>query len=183
MARRYTYNGPHPIQVDAVVGGPSQVTYCYLTGPHFHNFAPPDGPEFKHEGDAYFYVAEPPRAFIDARPAYIGINDYYRPLVYDRPRVEVEAPVGWVGARVEFGGPGVVVGGPGVVVGAPGVVVGGPGVHVERPGVGVEVGVHVPMPSVHVGVDIGGPGVVVHDRPVIIEKKHDNGRHEGWHHR
>ena len=170
---RYAYNGPHPIHVDDVVGGGPDVQYCYLTGPHFHNFAPPEGPDFKMEGNAYFYVAEPPRAFIDARPAYIGINDYYRPFVYDRPRIEVDAPVGWIGARAEFVGPGVFV-------------EGRHGRAVLEPGIGVDV--HVPMPSIHVGVgvgvDVGGPVMVHdHDHRVIVEEryKHDNGRHEGWH--
>jgi hypothetical protein len=166
---RYAYKGPHPIHVDAVVGGEPDVEYCYLTGPHFHNFAPPDGPEFKMEGNAYFYVAEPPRAFIDARPAYIGINEYYRPFTYERPRVEVDAPVGWIGARAELVGPEVYV-------------EGRHGRAFVEPGVGVDV--HVPMPSIQVGigVDVGGP-VSVHDRPVIIEERHhhDNGRHDGWH--
>jgi hypothetical protein len=156
---RYAYNGPHPIHVDAVVGGDPDVEYCYLTGPHFHNFAPPYDPDFKFQGDAYFYVGEPPRAFIEARPMYIGINEYYRPLEYQRPHIEVDAPVGWIGARAEFIGPEVYVEG--------------------RPGIGVDV--HVPMPSVQVGigVDIGGPVIVrEHDRG---HWHHDNGRHNGWH--
>ena len=175
---RFAYKGPHPVYVDALVGGDPDVEYCYLTGPHFHYFAPPDGPEFKQQGDAYFYVADPPQAFIDARPAYIGINETYRPLVYDRPHVEVEAPIGWVGARAEFAVPGVVVGVPGVVVGAPGVVVDHRG-RVVEPGISAGIGVHV---GVGVGIGVGVLGVVVHDRPVIIDEhgKHDNGRHEGW---
>ncbi len=173
---RFAYNGPHPIHVDDVVGGPPDVEYCYLRGPHFHNFAPPDGPDFEKHGDAYFYVAEPPRAFIDARPQFIGINDRYRPLVYDRPRIEVEPPRGWIGVRPEFVGPGVVVEGPHA------------GVVVDGPHAGIGVDVHIPVPSVHIGVDVPGvevrgPGVIVRDRPVIIEERghHDNGRHEGWH--
>src|ERR1700733_15227308 len=192
---KFTYNGPHPIHVEPVVGGPPAVEYCYITGPHFHNFAPPEGPDFKLQGNAYFYVAEPPRAFIDARPMYIGINDYYRPLVYDRPRIEVEAPTGWIGARAEFAGPGVVIEGrgPGVVVEGPrgrvegvvegprgrvegvvegprghveGVVVAGPHGRVVEPGIRADV--HAPPPpNVHVGVGVNvrGPGVVVHEQP------------------
>src|SRR6185295_7731457 len=130
----------------------------------------------KIAGDAYFYVGEPPRAYVDARPAMMKINAVYQPLVYERPVVEVEAPVGWIGARAEFVAPAVVVA-PAAVVVAP------------RAGVSVEA--HIPAPSLHVDVGIGLPGVVVRERPavivrerpVIIEErvkiKHDNGRHRG----
>ena len=170
---KYAYKGPHPIHVEAVVGGDPDVEYCYIEGPHYHYFEPPDGDDFKLAGNAYFYVGTPPPVMIQARPQYIGINAYYRPFVYTRPVVEVAAPDGWIGARAEFAGPGVVVETPGaVVVDHGGAIVG--------PGVGVEAGVHVaiPVPTISVGVgmgvDVGGPAVIVHDH-------HDNGRHEGWH--
>jgi hypothetical protein len=172
---KYAYKGPHPIHVEAVVGGDPAVEYCYINGPHYHDFAPPEGSDFKMVGDAYFYVGTPPQVFVDARPTYVGINDVYRPIVYTRPVVEVAPPEGWIGVRAEFvGPPAVVVHERGAVV-APGVVVeGGVGVVVPQP------------PSVHVGVgigvNIGGPAVIVHDRPsTVIIEKHDNGRHEGWH--
>jgi hypothetical protein len=177
---KYTYKGPHPIRVE---GDPNE-EYCYIEGPHYHAWAPPDGPDFQVVGGAYFYVGTPPQPMIEARPAYIGINAYYQPFVYTRPVVEVAAPTGWIGARAEVWGPGVVVETPGVVVGAPGaVVVGKHGRAVVGGGAVVEggIGIAVPAPSVHVGVGIGiGGGAVVAPAPVIIEK-HDNGRHEGWH--
>jgi hypothetical protein len=178
---KYSYKGPHPIHVDAVVGGQPDTVYCYIEGPHFHYFQPPEGPEFKVAGDAYFYVGDPPQVMVDARPQYVGINAVYTPLVYTRPVVEVDAPVGWIGARAEFVTPGV-----GVVVGVPGAVVVGPRGRAEvvAPGVAIGVGatVAVPMPSVHVGVGVGIGGPVVHEREtVIIRDHHDNGRHEGWH--
>jgi len=122
-------------------------------------------------GDTYFYVAAPPRAYVEARPAMMKIDAVYQPLTYERPVVEVAAPVGWIGARVDLGGPAV-----GVGVVAPGV-----GVGVVAPGVAVGAEVHVPVPSVHVGVSL--PGVVVSTPGVIVEErvkiKHDNGRHRG----
>jgi hypothetical protein len=159
-----SYKGHHPIHVHAVVGTPEpNVHFCYLDGAHFHSFAPPEGPEFTVAGDAYFYVAEPPPVYLEARPAFIGINAIYTPIVYTRPRVIVEPPVGWIGIRAGFG-VGAVVGGPGVVVGGP--VVRGRGPKV-RGGVGVSVGVgvYVPPPpriNVNIGVGIGiGGGVKV----------------------
>ena len=147
--KRYAYRGHHPIHVDVVVGdGEPDEEYCYLSGPHYHYFAPPEGPEFKVAGGAYFYVGDPPRAYVEARPAMIEINTMYRPLVYTRPVVTVDAPVGWIGARAEFVGPAVVAP---VGVGVVG-------------GVGVGVGVVVPAPSVRVDIGVGVPGVIIHDR-------------------
>jgi hypothetical protein len=178
---KYAYKGPHPIHVEAVVGGDPDVEYCYIQGPHFHSFEPPDGPDFQMTGNAYFYVGTPPPAMIEARPQYVGINAYYQPMVYTRPVVEVDAPVGWIGARAEFGAPGVVVETPGVVVGAPGVVVEHHAA-VVAPGIAVGAEVAIPMPTVQVGIGVNvGGGMVVHDRPVMVKEHHDNGRHEGWH--
>src|SRR5215510_8971230 len=65
--QRYAYKGHHPIHVNVVVGDDyPDDEYCYISGPHYHYFAPPDGPEFKIVGGAYFYVAEPPRAYVAA---------------------------------------------------------------------------------------------------------------------
>jgi hypothetical protein len=162
---KHAYKGHHPIHVHAVVGTPApDVEYCYLDGPHYHYFQPPPGPEFKVAGGAYFYVGEPPRAYVEARPMYVGINAVYTPFVYARPTIAVVAPVGWIGARAEFVGPGVAVVAPRAVVTAP-------GVHVHA-GVGVSVGV-----GVGVGIGIGGPAVVVPGGRVRV--KHDNGRHRG----
>jgi hypothetical protein len=188
--KRYAYKGHHPIHVNAVVGDDDEDNeYCYLNGPHYHYFAPPEGPEFKVVGDAYFYVGEPPRVYVDARPAMMKINAVYQPITYERPVVTVDAPVGWIGARAELVGPGaeVVVDGP-----RGGVVVAPRGGVVVAPRAGVSVDAYIPTPSLHVDVGIGLPGVVVHERPstvivrerpVIIQErvkiKHDNGRHRG----
>lgn len=147
------YKGHHPIHVDVVV-------WCYLDGAHFHTFAPPDGPEFTLAGDAYFYVAEPPPVYLEARASFVGINAIYTPLVYTRPSIVIDAPVGWIGVRPGFG---VVVGGPAVNVVRPGVVVrGNAGLKVRA---GIDVRVVVPPPPsvrVNVGVGIGiGGGVKV----------------------
>jgi len=182
---KYAYKGPHPIHVEAVVGGDPDVEYCYIEGPHFHYFQPPEGPDWKLSGDAYFYVGEPPQAFIEARPTFIGINAVYRPLVYTRPVVEVEPPEGWVGARVEFAPPVIVAP---VVIDHRGrghaEVVGGAAV-----GIGVGVDVHVvvpPPPSVHIGIGVSG-GFGVGGGGSIGGGggggggggHHDNGKHRG----
>src|SRR5262249_52376306 len=153
--QRYAYKGNHPIHVAAVIGDddPADV-YCYINGPHYHYFAPPEGPEFKLVGGAYFYVADPPRAYVEARPAMMRINPVYQPLVYEAPVVPVWARLGGSGARAECAAPAAGVAAPGAVVAAP--------------AAGISVEAHVPMPSLHVDVGIGAPAVIVHDRPAVI---------------
>ncbi len=161
------YKGHHPIHVEAVVGEPEpDVVYCYINGPHYHYFAPPAGPDFQVAGDAYFYVGTPPPVYVQARPAMMEINAIYTPIVYARPVVEIDAPVGWIGARAEF------------AVVAPAVVVEPPHAHVVTPGVDVHVGVGVvvpPPPRIEVGIGVGvgvGGGV-------IVGGHRDNGLHRG----
>lgn len=155
---KHVYKGHHPIQVDVVVGSPEpDVEYCYLDGPHYHAFAPPEGPEFKVVGGAYFYVADPPKVYVDARPAMIEINAIYRPLVYARPVVVVDAPVGWIGARAELIGPPVVA-----------------------PGVKVDARVVVPVPSVRVEIGVGVPGVIIHDHRHRGRGHGKHKKHKKW---
>ncbi|HEY1816639.1 MAG TPA: hypothetical protein VGG74_30035 [Kofleriaceae bacterium] len=173
---KYAYNGPHPMVVEDEDGEP-HTEYCFIDGPHYHPFAPPDGPDFKLVGNAYFFIGNPPQAFIEARPKFVGINAVYQPIHYARPVVAVEAPAGWVGARAEFEAPGVAVAAPGVVVAAPGAVV-------VPPRVGIGIDVHVPPPptiSVGIGIDVGIGGGVVVGGPGRGPRPGPPPRPRGWH--
>jgi hypothetical protein len=150
---KHAYKGNHPIQIDANVDatvdasagirvgephghnaprtGGGHTEFCYLDGPHYHYFMPPESPDFKVVGGVYFYVGTPPRAYVDARPAMMKINAMYTPIVYARPVVTVDAPVGWIGARAEFITP---------VVVAPAVV---------APAVRVDIGIGLPGVIIH----------------------------------
>ncbi len=162
---KHAYKGHHPVQVNVVAGvGEPNTTYCYINGPHYHSFEPPPGPEFKVVGDAYFYVGEPAPIYLEQRPAYIGINATYEPIVYTRPVIEVEPPSMWIGVR------------PGFAVVAPAAVIvdDHPGRHLGHHKGDVIVGggavvtggvsVSVPVPSISVGVHVGGPAVIVGPR-------------------
>jgi hypothetical protein len=167
---RYAYKGHHPIHVDAVVHTDEpDVEFCYLDAPHYHYFTPPEGPEFEVVGETYFYIAEPPPVYIEARPAMVRINAMYRPLVYTRPVVTVEAPVGWIGARAELVTP---------------VVVERPRGHVVAPAIGIDARVHIPAPSLRVEFGIGAPGVVVHEHRHRYKRhgkhKHKKYKHKKW---
>ena len=159
---KYAYRGHHPVEVNVVAGfGDPYTHYCYLDGAHYHAFQPPAPLDYKVAGDAYFYVGTPSPVYLEARPAYVGINAVYTPIVYTRPVIEVEPPSAWIMVR-----PGFVVA-PAVVVDShPGRALGHHKHGYVEGGVGVSAGVsvHVPVPTVSVGVSVGGPGVIVRDR-------------------
>jgi hypothetical protein len=168
---KYAYKGPHPIHVEAYVGGEPDVEYCYIEGPHYHYFEPPDGDDFKLVGNAYFYVGTPPPVMLEARPQYVGINAYYKPIVYARPVVEVEPPQGWIGLSADFVTPAVVVESPRpVVVDHRAAVV--------APGISAGVSVSIPVPTVSIGVGVGG-GVLVEGGG---HGKYKHGKHRGRRH-
>jgi hypothetical protein len=151
---KHAYKGHHPVQVNVVAEvGPPTTHYCYLNGAHYHAWEPPEGPDFKVVGDAYFYVGTPAPLYLEARPSYMAINATYQPIVYTRPVVEVEPPSAWILMQPAF------------VIEAPGAVIiddhPGRGRGHVRGGVdvGVGVGISVQVPGVSIG--IGGPSVIV----------------------
>ncbi|MDX2088928.1 MAG: hypothetical protein SFX73_13810 [Kofleriaceae bacterium] len=169
---KHTYKGHHPIHVHAVVGDDHEdVEYCYLDGPHYHSFAPPEGPDFEVRGGVNFYVGTPAPIYLEARPALVKVNAVYTPLTYERPVVTVEAPPAWIGVRAGF---------------APAVVIDSrpPAVVVETPRVraGVSVDVVVPPPpsiSVDVGIGVGSGGGVIVGGPGQRHGKFKHKKHRG----
>ncbi|MCA9678578.1 MAG: hypothetical protein H6708_23685 [Kofleriaceae bacterium] len=155
---KYAYNGHHPIHVDVVVDDDDpQVEYCYLDGPHYHAYAPPEGASFELQGGAYWFVGEPPQAYLDGRAELDPIDVVYQPISYERPTVVVEAPPpAWIGLHVHAEVPAVVVEEP--VVHARGHV--HAGVEVVAPSLTVEVG--VPVVEIGIGGHVGG-AVIIHD--------------------
>ena len=150
---KHSYYGHHPVPVNVVVGDTVEDTeYCYLDGPHYHAWAPPPSLQMEVRGDAYWYVGDFPKAYVEAKAVYDPIDVVYKPIVYARPAVTVDvAPPGWYGL--------VVVDAPVVEVrGRP-----GPPPHARAVGRGtavIEAGVHVhvpPPPTVR--VEVGLPSV------------------------
>lgn len=148
---KYAYKGNHPMHVETFVGGPADVQYCYINGPHYHYFEPED-PDVKLVGGAYFWVdTTPPPVYVEARPQYVAINATYEPIRYARPVIEVAPPAGWVNVEVAA---------PAVVVDTPPPVVVAPRGHVEA-GIGVDV--RVPMPSIQVGIGVAPAPAIIHE--------------------
>jgi hypothetical protein len=155
---RTSYYGHHPIALDVVAGvsvdgAPHDVAYCYLDGPHYHAYAPAPNLEFEVKGDAHWYVGAYPDEYTRNRPALVRVNAVYRPIEYTRPVIEVEPPTAYVG--------------PIFVVDAPAVIVETPRARVRG---GVSVDVHIPTPTLEVGIAL--PGVIVVDGHHHSHRKH-----------
>jgi len=178
---RYSFYGPHPVvEANVQFGRP---VYCYLRGPHYHWYQPPDQAPFQFKGGAYWYTGNYEPAYYQERPRYVTVNEAYQPITYARPVVDVTVAPPTFQGEIIAGVPGVPVGR--AVVAAPGI---SAGITVAAPPPPqVHIGIGVPAPTVVVGgppVMVGGPPVIVHDRREIYEVRehHDNGRHRGWEH-
>jgi len=165
-ARKYAYYGHHPVfWVDA----PGEVEhYCYITGPHYHLYAPPPELKFTAKGGVYWYVGAHPGWYRKRYKKYRPVDRYYASVRIARPVVTVEPPEGFVGVYIGAGGRARVHGH-----------VGG-GVHiVPPPPPGIDVNIHLPG----VGVVFGG-APVPHRRGVIVHKRRGPPRHApAWGHR
>ncbi|HET6610642.1 MAG TPA: hypothetical protein VFG83_01580 [Kofleriaceae bacterium] len=172
----HVYVGAHPIEVDADVvvdvDVPAKpfVVYCYLKGPHYHVFAPPDDAPFTVKADAYYYVGDYPDSFRHDMDHRVGINVIYEPIVYTRPVIEVEPPVGYHDVFVD------------VDVHAHPVVVHEPPARAHVGG-GISVGIEIPVPTLEVNV---GGGVVVHEHHhgrghAYGHRKYKHKKHKHWH--
>jgi hypothetical protein len=158
---RHSYYGHHPVVIDPDVHihvGQPVTEFCYLDGPHYHGYEPPPGLTFEVKGGAHWYIGKYPKDYHKHRKGYARINAVYKPVVYERPVVVVDAPpVGYVGPVVE--------------------------VHAVAPAVEV----HVPVPTIdiHVGVPgvvIGGHRHHKHKK-YKKHKRYKRGKHKGWRHR
>jgi hypothetical protein len=98
---KHGYYGHHPVEVDPAVYVDVDVEpvteFCYLDGPHFHDDAPPAGVNFELKGGAYWYIGKYPKDYHKHKKHYTQINIIYKPIVYVRPVVVVEAPAGYLG--------------------------------------------------------------------------------------
>jgi hypothetical protein len=93
---RYAYYGVHPVVEASVAFG--EPLYCYLEGPHFHWYAPPPATHFEIRSGVNWYVGAFEPIYFEHRPRYVVVNEVYRPIQYQRPRVVVaDAPPAWRG--------------------------------------------------------------------------------------
>jgi hypothetical protein len=204
QGEKHPFYGHHPVVT--VEGEP---VYCFIDGPHFHAYAPPEGDEYKIKNGVAFYVGPFSPVYVKMRPHRVRVvNAEYRPYVSFRPTVEVVPPPEWhgdvyvAGPSVEVSAPNVVVAAPrpafvvepphphvSVEVSAPGVFVAAPAPHVYVAPPAPHVYIAPPAPRVYVAPPAPvfvSPGVRVrHERDEDEDEHrghehHDNGRHRGW---
>ena len=58
-------------------------------GPHYHWYAPPPQAPFELQGGRLLVHGRLRAGYYAEQPRYVGVNDVYAPLVYDRPVVDV----------------------------------------------------------------------------------------------
>jgi hypothetical protein len=122
---KHTYYGHHPLVIDPSIHHAVDVVptteFCYLDGPHFHHATPPAGIDFELKGGAYWYIGKYPPHYHKHKKLYVQINIIYKPIVYVRPVIVVEPPVGYLGPIIDVH---IDVG-----IGVPGVIIEHPHVH------------------------------------------------------
>jgi hypothetical protein len=177
----HNYYGHHPVAVDVVLGSESsyasgqQLEFCYLDGPHYHQYEPPPGLTFEVSAGASWYIGAFPDAYVQGKVSHGRVNHVYASIEVQRPEVVFETPPpGYVGPLLDIH----------VHVPAAAIVV-EPG-HVDVHGHGhghghgraeVRAGVeiHVPKPTLEIGIGVG-IGVDSHHHG---KKGHKRKHHKG----
>jgi len=158
------FYGHHPIPLNVEpVGEAPGPTFCFLKGPHYHDYPQPEGPGFKVKDNVVFYVGAIPPPVAAMRPQLErAVEAEFRPYVALRPQVVVSPPPEWQGVVwVAPPEPTVVVAPP------PSVVVAAPPTVVVAP----------PTPTVVVAPPT--PTVVIGAPPPVIFL-HGRGKGKGW---
>ncbi len=152
--QHYGYYGHHPVVVEFEGDSP----FCYIEGPHFHEYRPAMTASYEFKGDLYWYTGALPTVYVRDQKHHKRVNLIYTPIVYTRPVVSVEPPSAYMAVYAGVGvGPGGVHAG--VVVAPP------------------------PPPTLSLDVHIGGaspPPTVVRERTVLVVDDHP-GKHKGHH--
>lgn len=86
-----------PVEVDPALAGPAPV-FCFMKGPHYHDYPQPTGPGFQVKDNVIFYVGPVPPPVAAMRPQLEpALEAEYRPYVAQRPTVVVTPPPEWQG--------------------------------------------------------------------------------------
>lgn len=154
------YYGHHPVPSSVEPGPGSQPVFCFIKGPHYHGYRPPEPVGYKTRDNVLFYVGPVPPEVARMRPQQERLLEVeYRPYLAQRPQVVVTPPPEWQGTVYVAPPPSVVVApqNPTVVVAPPQPVVVAP--------VNPTVVVAPPTPTVVVAppapVILGVPGAVI----------------------
>jgi hypothetical protein len=184
------YYGHHPVPTSVELGPGSQPVFCFIKGPHYHGYHPPEPVGYKTRDNVLFYIGPVPPEVARLRPQQERLLEVeYRPYLAQRPQVVVTPPPEWQGpvwvapppATVVVAPPAPVV--PVVAAAAPATVV------VEQPRPAVVVAPAAPVvvapaaPPAVIVAPPGPPAVIVaphHPTVIIGPGRGHPGKHKGW---
>lgn len=112
-APKYGYYGHHPM-----FWLEEPEPYCFITGPHYHLYAPPPELAFKLKGGVYWYVGSQPDSYEDE--VNKDLDEYYATVKVAHPVVTVSPPQGFIGVVLTV--PAVRIAPPVIRVRTPGVI-------------------------------------------------------------
>ncbi|HRI55071.1 MAG TPA: hypothetical protein PLW65_33270 [Pseudomonadota bacterium] len=62
------FYGHHPVPIPVEVAAAAPPTFCFIKGPHYHDYPQPEAPGFKQKDSAVFYVGPIPPEVAQERP-------------------------------------------------------------------------------------------------------------------
>ena len=93
------YYGHHPVPTSVELGPGGQPVFCFIKGPHYHGYRPPEPDGYKTRDNVVFYVGPVPPEVARMRPQQERLLEVeYRPYLAQRPQVVVTPPPEWQGA-------------------------------------------------------------------------------------
>ena len=97
--QKSVFYGHHPVPIEVEPAAPQPTpTFCFMKGPHYHEYQQPEGPGFKVKDSVIFYVGPIPPPVAAVRPQLEKAMEVeYRPYVAQRPQVVVTPPPEWAG--------------------------------------------------------------------------------------
>ena len=96
------FYGHHPVPVPppagVVTAAAPPMTFCFIKGPHYHDYGQPEAPGFKQKDSAVFYIGPiPPEVARERLQRERAVELEYQPYVAQRPQVVVSPPPEWQG--------------------------------------------------------------------------------------
>lgn len=180
---KVVYYGHHPVPTPdgAVPGG--QPVFCFIKGPHYHGYSPPEPTGYKTRDNVVFYVGPFPPEIARQRPQQERLLEAeYRPYLAQRPQVVVTPPPEWQGPVWVAPPPGTVVAPASVepVVAPAAAVVVAPARPVVVAPAPPAVVVAPPAPAIVVTPP--APAIIVAPHPgvVVVPGRGHPGKHKGW---
>ncbi len=94
------FYGHHPVPIysESTATAAPSTTFCFMKGPHYHEYAAPEGPGYKTQNNVIFYIGPIPKDATRIRSQVEpALEAAYEPYVAERPKVTALPPPEWPG--------------------------------------------------------------------------------------